>query len=294
MIRIIITLINILPHKFALMLGRILGRILRLVLWQKVDRAESRCVKSLGTGITNARSIVKKSFENLGMSAIEFIRLKKLDSNLSRYVEFSGSEILREALSRKRGVILLASHMDNWELAGSAFFNAGFEITPLYTPQKNTGGINDFILRQRSQVGRMRMVKSEGAALREIFRTLKSNGIIAILHDLDARKDGVITNFLGIPASTPDGIVKLYNKFGSPVVPVKYLRDGKNCAFHYVIMDRILSDEKDSNGKNFGEDLRASLEMCNSEIESWIRNNPDQWLWLIDRWEYTFRKGIAK
>lgn len=292
MLNVLIKIIYFMPHNIALSFGRFLGKILWLLSFKKVNTAESRCVKSLGIGITNSRKIVKKSFENIGMSAIEFVRLKKIKANLSKYTEFSGLEILQEALSRNKGVILICSHMDNWELAGSIFSEYGLQVTPIYTPQK--GYINDFILQQRSKVAGMKMVKSEGAALREIFKTLKSGGIIAILQDLDARKNGVITNFLGIPASTHDGVVKLYSKFHSPVVPLSYLRDKNNKSFHHIKITKILSDENDKNGNPFGQDLNASLEMCNYEIENWIKNNPEQWLWLIDRWEYTFRKGIAK
>ncbi len=291
-IRIITKIINAMPHKMALSVGRILGYILWVLSFEKVNRAESRCVRALGTGITNARKIVKESFKNIGMSAIEFIRLSKMKKDLKKYADFKGQDILREALSRGKGVILVCSHIDNWELAGVVFSEYGFEVTPVYTPQK--GALNDFIMEQRTKVAGMKMVKSEGTALREIYKTLKNNGIVAILQDLDARKEGVITDFLGIKASTHEGIVKLHNKVGSAVVNLLYTRDKVNCELHHIKVDKILSDETDNEGRKFGENLISSLEMCNSEIENCIKEYPEQWLWLIDRWEYTFRKGIEK
>ena len=287
--KILFALIRLLPHKAALALGRLIGRILRLVLWKKTDRCESRCVKSLGLGITLSREIIKYSFMNLGMSVVEFIRFPKMKKDVKKFMDFDEHSIknLRDALSRGKGVILMTNHSANWELAAMRAISEGFELHAVYTPQKNEGGINDEITRIRTQVTGMKVIESEGAGLREIFKTLRNNGIVVIMQDLDARKDGVITNFLGLPASTHDGIIKLYNKFKSPIVPAKCVRDFKNPEHHRVFIPEILSDRK-----NFGEDLKASLEICNEFIEDCIKENPGLWLWLMDRWEYTLGKKI--
>ena len=102
-----------------------------------------------------------------------------------------------------------------------------------------------------------------------------------IMQDLDARRDGVIINFLGLPASTHDGITKLYEKFHCPIVPVHYKRDWKRPWLHSVTMPEILSDRPDFN-----------LETCNRVIEEWIKEEPGQWFWLMDRWEFTLGKKV--
>ena len=107
------------------------------------------------------------------------------------------------------------------------------------------------------------------------------------MQDLDARREGVMTEFLGLPASTHDGIVKLYRKFGSPVVPIHFVRDKNNPAHHVIDIPEIISDRQ-----NFGSDMTDSLNACNELIGSWIRERPDLWLWLMDRWEYTLGKNI--
>ncbi len=257
---------------------------MHLILWKKVDRCEARCVKSLGIGITLAREIVRKSFMNLGMSAVEFIRLPKIKARISDYIDFpeESRKTLREALSRGNGVILMTSHMANWELAAAVVISSGFPLHAVYTPQSNKDAeaiISDI----RTHTMKMNIIDNH-KSLREIFKTLKSNGIVVIMQDLDARKDGVITNFLGLPASTHDGIIKLYQKFHCPIVPAHYVRDKKNFSHHVVTMPEILSDRE-----NFSEN---GLEICNEVIESWIRERPDLWLWLMDRWEFTLGKNV--
>ncbi len=288
----LVNFLRIIPQSTALIIGRVIGKILHAVLWKKVDRCEARCVKALGVGVTFAREIVRKSFMNLGMSAVEFVRLPVVKENISEFVSFpeESVNVLRSALSRGRGVMLMSSHMANWEYAAIRVIHDGFPLSVVYTPQRNQGGANDIIMNIRRQTPEMKMIDNH-TGLREIFRTLKAGGIVVIMQDLDARKDGVITDFLGIPASTHDGIVKLYNKFKAPVVPVHYVRDKNKPKQHVVEMPYILSDMKDSNGRAFGEDMQSSLAMCNDVIEQWIRERPELWVWLMDRWEYTLGKN---
>ena len=283
----LIKVIQIMPHGLALMFGRFLGRLARLVLWKKVDRCESRCVKALGVGVTEARDIIKKSFVNMGMSIIEFIRFPVMKPKVNKYATWDGEsrKIFQEAISRGRGVILMTSHMDNWELAAMRVINDGYPLHVVYTPQRNQGGANDFIYKIRTETEGMILIGNKGAGLREIFRALRGGGTVVIMQDLDAR-DGVVTNFLGLPAKTHDGVVKLYQKFHCPVIPVKYLRDPNDPLRHSITFTEILSDRP-----GFGDDLNESLELCNRVIEDFIKENPAQWFWIMDRWGFTLGKS---
>ena len=277
-------ILRVLPHRVALGLGRVIGRILHLVLWKKVDRCEARCVKSLGVGITIAREIVRESFMNLGMSAVEFVRLPVMLERIDEIASFpeESQAVLSSALSRGRGVIIIASHMANWEIAAARVIHAGFPLHAVFTPQREQA-VNDIILDVRTAFG-MYVINSD-KVMREIFRVLKSGGIVVIMQDLDARKEGVKTEFLGLPASTRDSIVKLHRKFGSAVVPIHFVREKGNPEHHVIDVPEILSDRA-----GFGDDVVGSLNMCNEVIGGWIRERPELWLWLMDRWEYTLGK----
>ena len=162
-------------------------------------------------------------------------------------------------------------------------------MNSVYTPQRDNK-INNLIEEIREKFSGMKMITSEGSGLREIFKTLKSGGIIVIMQDLDARQDGIITKFLGIDASTHEGIAKLYKKFKCPVIPARYIRDWRNPERHYINLNEILSDKLDKNGLEFGENIKSSIELCNQFIENLIKETPEQWLWLLDKWEYTQKK----
>lgn len=262
------------PQSFALAFGRFAGRLLRLVLWRITDRCEARCVKSLGVGITIARGIIRDSFVNLGMSAAEFIRLPKVISHIDDIVDFPPESIgiLRSALSRGKGVILICQHYANWEYAAARVIHEGFRLHAVYTPQRDKT-VEAVIMSTRQNTSHMSMIDSD-KGLREIFRVLKAGEALVIMQDLDARQDGIESEFLGLPARTHEGIIHLHRKFQCPVIHAEYWRDEQNPSRHHIRFHEI-------------SDMALSIRTCNDRIESLIRRRPGQWLWLLDRWQYT-------
>jgi KDO2-lipid IV(A) lauroyltransferase len=273
-------LFDILPHRAALKLGAFLGALLWLFSKRKVDRAEARCVPALGVGVTLARAIVKASYVNMGKSVAEFIRFRRLKPLFS----IEGKERLDEALERGKGAILMTAHLDNWEAAGAHLVAEGYSIMPIYTPQRNTGGVNDLITARRAAMG-MGMIPSEGFGLREVLRALRGGGLVVFMQDLDARKEGVIVPFLGMPASAATGLVKMHRKFGAPVVSIFSTRDPDGVR-HTIRVGEIVSDLPDEDGRPFGMNMEKSLKMCNNILSEWVRNYPEQWMWMFDKWEF--------
>ena len=246
------------------------------MLWffsfKRVNKLERRCVKSLGVGVTLARKIIKGSYANMGRVFAEFFNLKTREE-AAKLVTLVGEEHLHEALREGRGVILMTAHLANWEIGAAAVRHNGFPLNVIYTPQRNTAGIEDILREQREKVCGMGLVPSEGAAMKEAFKVLKRGEILTILQDLDARDGGVESKFLGLPASTHVGLIKLSMRFDCPIVPVRTIRDEKGK--YFVCFYPILS---------LDEDIEKSLCICNNIVESWIREHPDQWMWILDRW----------
>ena len=280
------------PHKFALAFGRFAGRLLRLILWRTTDRCEARCVDALGVGVTVARGIIRDSFVNLGMSVTEFIRLPRVISRISELVDFpeESVNVLRSALSRGNGAILMCQHFGNWEYAAARVIHEGFPLHAIYTPQRDEA-VESVIMSTRRDVSHMAMIDSN-TGLREIFRVLRAGETLVVMQDLDARKEGRPSEFLGLPARTHEGIVRLYQKFHCPVIHGVYWRDEEDPSRHHIRLPGILSDMRDVNGRAFGEDIDGSIRLCSSQIEGLIRRRPGQWLWILDRWQYTLGKNV--
>ena len=87
-----------LPHKTAVRLGDLLGRVMWLVSKRRVDKAEQRCVRALGVGVTLARKIVLGSYRNIGRGVAETLRLPKV----APYTQGGGCVVADDGLQLQR------------------------------------------------------------------------------------------------------------------------------------------------------------------------------------------------
>ena len=271
-----------LPHKAAVRLGAFLGRVMWLVCKSKVDKAETRCVRTLGVGVTTARKIVLDSYRNIGRAVAETLRLPKIAPTVEKYVSYVGRENLQNALDAGKGVILLLGHLDNWEIA-NIYTSRDFPLNVIAANQRDSR-INDLLMKLRSLGGARNVQKGQG--LKGALRCLRSGEILCILHDQDAKEHGVVVPFLGQPASTPVGIAKLAARFGSAVVPTHIVRNPDGFT-HTITFEPQLADPS---GATFGENEETALRLCNDRISAWILEHPEQWLiWLYPRWASTIQ-----
>jgi KDO2-lipid IV(A) lauroyltransferase len=126
--------------------------------------------------------------------------------------------------------------------------------------------------------------------LKAMIRALQAGEIIAVPVDQDAKRAGIVSPFLGHPASTPVGMAKLADKLGCAVVPAFCARwlGTEKLEFH------IRPALKGRDGKPYGKDLQESIDDCNEIISEWIRKYPDQWMWMYPRWESVERGDFDK
>ncbi len=273
----------LLPHRGALALGVLMARLLWLVDKSHVDSAEVRCVRVLGLGISLARKVVRQSYENLGRSVVEFLRLEKIGRRLSSYVTVHGEENLARAYKRGKGVILLTAHFGNWEFAAARIAQLGYPMNAIGAPQREEV-LTELIARLRESAGVRTLGK--GFDLRRSLECLKKGELLGILLDQDPREQGVVVPFLGRPASTPQGPVKIAYRRDALVVPLFIVRREGGVS-HDLYLLPPLEGEKD---EPFGKDIVKALEKCNHVLSEWIARYPQQWMWLYPRWASTLGK----
>jgi len=273
-------IVNRAPHGLAVRLGGWVGVLVWFFSRARVDRAEARCVRVLQVGVTTARAIVKESYRSLGMGLAEVLRLPSLCPGLMDYVQVHGEENLKEALTKGKGVVALTAHFGNWEFAAAALAMKGYPMNAIGAEQRDPR-ITDLVVSLRSSCGVKTM--SRGFDLKSAVRCLKKGEILGVLLDQDFGDDGIVVPFMGVPASTPFGPVKMADRIGSAVVPLFIVRrpDGVR---HDLYIEPALGE---AGGAPFGEKVEASLELCNDTLGEWIARHPGQWMWLYPRWGST-------
>ena len=273
-----------LPYGMAVRLGGVLGILLWACSKKKVDGAERRCVRALSVGVTEARRIVRRSYANLGRSVAEFVSVGKARSLLPSIVEIHGEEHLAKAFEKGKGVIFLSAHLGNWELGAAAVAARGYPMNAIGADQRDDR-ITDLIMANRSEFG-VKTV-SKGFDLKAAIRCLQRGEVLAILIDQDVREKGVVVPFLGLPASTPYGPVKIAQRTRSVLLPVFMVRRGSSLRHDLHFLP---SPWKDGYPEE-GTDMESAMTVCNDHVSRWIRSSPEQWMWLYPRWSSTEGHG---
>jgi len=279
-IRVFGALARRLPHRTALCLGAGLGLLARIISWKRVDAAERRCVRVLGVGVTEARRIVRESYRNHGRCVAEMLRMPVLGDSIDSLFSIHGEENLREAFARGKGVILLGAHLGNWELAAARIRRMGIPVEAIGAEQRDPR-MTDLLVELRASGGVATIGK--GFDLKAALRCLQRGKALAILLDQDAKHKGVVVPFMGRPASTPYGPVKMSWKLGSSIVPVFYIRREDGIHHDLTFMPALELPEGDG-----GEEaIKAAVKTCNDILGEWIARFPGQWMWLYPRWAST-------
>lgn len=274
--------VNLLPEDLSLWGGRQLGRMMFYV-----DRGHRKvALENLHLAFGKEKSgeellaIARRTFENLGMMAVEFFRIPKMDvETFKKRVKIEGLKEALKLLEKGRGGLLLLSHFGNWEMMGIMSKLIGSPIMVLAKPMKKNEKIDQFITRIRHSAG-LEVVSSIKAG-RTVIKALSQNRVVGILIDQRAkRSEGVWADFFGKKAPTTPGLAVLAMKTGAPVVPVFMVRNGFRT--HRLIIQEPL---KLIHTGEIKKDIEANTQLFNHTLESMIRRYPDQWFWVHRRWE---------
>jgi Kdo2-lipid IVA lauroyltransferase/acyltransferase len=91
--------------------------------------------------------------------------------------------------------------------------------------------------------------------------------------------DGIPVPFFGRDAMTAPALAVLALRYDCAVVPIRMLRT-KGAHFR-MISEPPLVLPKTGNAE---ADRRALMVSVNGIVERWVREHPEQWLWLHRRW----------
>jgi Kdo2-lipid IVA lauroyltransferase/acyltransferase len=278
--RVILGGLGLLPRPLALATGKGLGRI----GYGLSDRLRTTGFRNLELAFPEMTErervrILRGCFRNLGRLLGEFSQLPRATpESLHRIIECQGLENLQAAQARGQGVILFTGHLGAWELSSFALSAFGYPLNFLVRRIDNPL-VEQLVEKMRTRFGNRSIDKR--AAMRPMFKTLRSGGTLGILVDLNTQPhEGIFVDFFGIPASTTSGVAALALRTGASVLPVFIPWDETQKRFVLHIDPPLeftpTNDEK--------EGIRQLTALFTSVVESYVRRFPDQWLWIHKRW----------
>ncbi len=272
---------KLIPMRLAPFFGNRLGDI----GYYCVPIRKKHALESLGLAfpeknMREKRTIVHDVYRNLGQVAVNHCQFQGMsDEDILKKIRFKDEEVLLEANSRGKGVVMTGAHFGDWEAVGMALSAAGYQLSVVIAPIHNPH-IDKMITDQRHGMG-VSLISRTGMAIRQIRQELKANRLVAMFLDQDAGSAGIFVDFFGRPASTPSGPVKFAVKTGAALVLVtSFLQQdgGQELIFEEI---STAADNRDGD-----ERIQFITQAVSSRIEYHIRRRPGAWFgWLHRRWK---------
>lgn len=227
------------------------------------------------------RAILRGVWDSLGRTAVEYVFLDRIfdfdeaNPNSGR-IEAVGREHFYNIRNSERPCILFTAHLANWELLAVIAEVYGLEMTVLVRPPNNA-----YLARRLDEVrGRLMggRVASRRGALIELSRVLERGRHVGLLVDQFFWR-GVEVPFFGRPAATNPALAKLVRRYDCLVYAARCVRlpGGR----FRLELDGPVELPRDADGE---VDIGATMARVTEIVEGWVREHPEQWLWLHRRW----------
>jgi KDO2-lipid IV(A) lauroyltransferase len=222
-------------------------------------------------------------WDNLGRYAVEFAQIERLTNHDPGRLE---DDIVADPATSERFLrlrhdgkpaLIFASHLANWELPALVAARHGLDTAVLFR-RPNIGAVSDAVLKIRAGCMGTLVATSLDAPVR-LLRMLEANRHVAMLVDQYFVK-GVDVTFFGRRCKANPLIAQLARHIECPIYGTRIVRREDRNRFTIEMTDAI-TPARDAQGRI---DIQGTMQVITSVIEGWVREHPEQWLWLHRRW----------
>jgi len=226
------------------------------------------------------KKLAYKIYLSFAITLVEILYFPYLKrEELLNTVKCSNPELIVEKFKEGRGVILLSSHYGNWEfLAISVAMQIQLPFSVIVKPLRNPL-VYEWMNNARTKFGNE--VVPLGISIRRTYQTLKEKKIVAMVADQRGPAEGVRVDFFGKKVSVYTGPAALAIKTGAPLICGIAVRE-KDYNYKVVLVE--ISQQNLPNNEE--EKIMEISQRYTSYLEKVIRENPEQWLWMHNRWKH--------
>jgi len=270
------------PIKTANLFGRIARLIGPVLREEKIGRANltaafpEKSPKEIET-------ILAGVWDNLGRVGAEFAHLDHIWEHDPAHPEHSRIEIeprTHELFAQLRldgkPALIFASHLGNWELPALAAVAHGLDAAILYRRPNIASA--DRIIEGIRAVKMGTLIPAGRDAPMKLAEALQRGQHVAMLVD-QYLTNGVEVTFFGRKTKANPMLARLLRQVECPVHGVRIIRLPGH-RFRAELSEEV-HPVRDTSGQI---DVQGTTQAITSVVEGWIREYPDQWLWLHRRW----------
>jgi len=226
--------------------------------------------------------ILRGVWDNLGRVGAEFVHLERLwdyesPGKPGRF-DISPTTVQRflHLIEDGEPALIFSAHLANWELPAISAATHGVDSTVLYRGP-NIPAIDRWITETRAALMGTLIQTGLDAPLK-LAQALERGSHVGMLVDQYYVR-GVPVTFFGQPTKANPLLARLARHFDCPIYGVRLVRLPGH-RFRAEITEAI-DPTRDAEGKI---DVAGTMQIITGVVESWIREHPEQWLWLHRRW----------
>jgi KDO2-lipid IV(A) lauroyltransferase len=238
---------------------------------------------------TDQNEILLGMWDNLARTLSEYTDLERLlDFDPARpsigNLDIVGVEHFLKIRDGSRPAIVFTAHLANWEILSLLAARLGIGVSSLYRRPNNRFVARRLIQLRAARMGRF--VESGRGAAFQLAAELERGGRVGLLVD-QRFHGGVPARFFGRLADTNPLLAKLARQYDCAVFGARVIRlPGQR--FRVEITDEI-ELPRNADGHI---DIDQTTAKITQIVECWIREHPEQWLWLHRRWRLGPRSRI--
>ena len=228
-------------------------------------------------------AILRDVWDNLGRVAAEFAHIDRLEMFDPDPLEKGDIIYSKEVDARFRRLrcdgkpaLVFAAHLANWELPAVIAGSDGLDSVVLYR-RPNLGAIADAVMALRKGLMGELVASSMGAPV-ALARALEQGRHVAMLVDQHYTR-GIDVTFFGRTCKVNPLIAMLAREIECPIHGTRVIRLPGN-RFQAEVSEEV-KPVRDAKGRI---DVQGTMQAITDVVEAWVREHPQQWLWLHRRW----------
>jgi Kdo2-lipid IVA lauroyltransferase/acyltransferase len=233
---------------------------------------------------TEIETILRGAWDNLGRMGAEFAHIDRLwdfdpeQTGRRGRIEIAPPDIERfnKLLQDNKPALIFAAHLANWELPAICAATYRLDSAVLYR-RPNIPAIDRWLHETRT-ASMGALISSGVEAPMKIANALERGAHVGMLVDQYYMR-GVPVTFFGRRTMANPLLARLARHFDCPIHGTRIIRLPGH-RFRAELSKQI-APARDANGKI---DVAGTMQAITGVIEGWIREHPEQWLWLHRRW----------
>ena len=274
-------IIRLIPLKFAARMFESFARWFGPKIWRHKVVMDNLAIAFPEKSIEERKQLAIDNWAQMARTLIEYIYLDEVfnlevEMEESDTIEIVNGETFQKLRDDGLPAILFTGHIANFELLPMVSAKFGLQIQSMYRRPNNKHAAAQ-AEESRKSYGDKFIASGAGASF-QLMSALERGEHVGLLVDQKFRR-GIKIPFFGKEAKTNPLLAKLARRYDCPVHGARSIRlpDGR---FRLEITDELVLP-RDKNGD---VDIRGTTELVTYVIEEWVREYPEQWLWMHRRW----------